>query len=112
MTDDNPQGLSIGDPMLDPWYRRAMRGFLDGYLADRGMASAKWPEDEPVIESRPGTMGGRPVFRGTRVPVEVLFENLADGLSLGEILDSYPTLDKADCQAAILQVCLILRENT
>ncbi len=36
------------------------------------------------------------MFRGTRVPIEVLFENLADGMSLDEILDEYPTLDRDD----------------
>jgi uncharacterized protein (DUF433 family) len=46
-------------------------------------------------------MGGRLVFRGTRIPVEVLFENLADGLSLDEIRDTYPTLKRADAIAAI-----------
>ena len=49
-----------------------------------------------LIVSDPDVMGGRPVFRNTRVPVEVLFENLADGLSLDEILESYPSLDRAD----------------
>lgn len=39
-------------------------------------------------------LGGTPVFSGTRVPVAVLFENLADGLTLDEILDSYPTLKR------------------
>jgi uncharacterized protein (DUF433 family) len=39
-------------------------------------------------------MGGRTVFAGTRLPVEVLFENLADGMSLDEILDAYPTLTR------------------
>lgn len=33
-------------------------------------------------------LSGTPVFAGTRVPVAVLFENLAGGLSLDEILDS------------------------
>jgi uncharacterized protein (DUF433 family) len=39
-------------------------------------------------------LGGTPVFVGTRVPVAVLFENLADGLTLEEILESYPTLSR------------------
>jgi uncharacterized protein (DUF433 family) len=51
---------------------------------------------DELIVSNPDVMGGHPVFRNTRVPVEVLFENLADGLSLDEILDSYPSLDRAD----------------
>lgn len=49
-----------------------------------------------LITSDPDLMGGRRVFRGTRVPIEVLFENLADGLSLEEILDEYESLDRAD----------------
>ena len=57
-------------------------------------------EDTPflsdLITANPAVMGGRRVFRGTRVPVEVLFENLADGMSLDEILDQYETLNRAD----------------
>ncbi len=51
---------------------------------------------DDLVTSRPDVMGGRRVFRGTRVPVEVLFENLADGMSLGEILQEYETLDRND----------------
>lgn len=51
---------------------------------------------DDLITSRPEVMGGRRVFRGTRVPVEVLFENLADGMSLDDILDEYETLDRDD----------------
>ena len=56
---------------------------------------------EAVVKSRlplsadPRVMGGRVVFAGTRVPVETLFEYLADGLSLDEIVDSFPTLDRS-----------------
>jgi uncharacterized protein (DUF433 family) len=50
-------------------------------------------------------LGGRLVFRGTRIPVEVLFENLADGLSLNEILDAYPNLQREDAIAAIEMAC-------
>jgi len=46
-------------------------------------------------------MGGRLVFRGTRIPVDILFDNLADGMSLDEILDAYPTLNRDDAVAAI-----------
>ncbi len=48
----------------------------------------------PVLSADPAVMGGRTVFAGTRLPVEVLFENLADGMSLDEILDAYPTLTR------------------
>lgn len=51
---------------------------------------------DELIVSNPEVMGGRRVFRGTRVPVEVLFENLADGMSVDEILSEYDTLDRDD----------------
>lgn len=44
----------------------------------------------------PEIMSGTPCFRGTRVPVAVLFENLADGLTIDEILESWPTLKRED----------------
>jgi uncharacterized protein (DUF433 family) len=55
----------------------------------------------PPFTSSPDVMGGRLVFRGTRIPVEVLFENLADGMSLADILDAYPGLSRKDAVAAI-----------
>jgi uncharacterized protein (DUF433 family) len=54
-----------------------------------------------VIIRHPDIMGGRPVFRGTRVPVEVLFENLKDGLSLDEIVAAYPSLSRDDLVACL-----------
>lgn len=42
-----------------------------------------------------------PVFIGTRVPVAVLFENLADGMSLDQILAAYPTLSREVVLAAL-----------
>jgi uncharacterized protein (DUF433 family) len=54
-----------------------------------------------LFASDPGVMGGRLVFRGTRIPVEVLFENLADGMSLDDILDAYPGLSRDRAVAAI-----------
>ena len=35
-----------------------------------------------------------PVFRGTRVPVAALLDNLADGLALDEFLDNFPTVSR------------------
>ena len=50
----------------------------------------------PVIVRDPEVLGGRPVFRGTRVPVSTLFDNLVDGLTVDQILAAHPTLDRAD----------------
>lgn len=46
-------------------------------------------------------LGGEAVFAGTRVPISALFDNIADGLSLDEILDSYPTISRAQALQAI-----------
>lgn len=56
---------------------------------------------DELLTADPGVMAGRRVFRGTRVPVEVLLENLADGLSLAEILDSYESLNRDDVVAVL-----------
>lgn len=39
-------------------------------------------------------LGGQPVFKGTRVPVESLFDHLEAGVSLDEFLDDFPTVSK------------------
>ncbi len=56
---------------------------------------------DDLITSSPEILGGRRVFRNTRVPVEALFDNLAAGMSLDEILDDFPTLDRADVVRAL-----------
>jgi uncharacterized protein (DUF433 family) len=54
-----------------------------------------------LIVSDPEILGGKPVFRGTRVPVSIVFDNLADGVGLDEILREYPTLDRTDVLAVL-----------
>jgi len=46
-------------------------------------------------------MSGAPVFRGTRVPVQSLFEYLEDNLSLDEFLDFFPTVRREDAIAVL-----------
>ncbi len=46
-------------------------------------------------------MSGAPVFRGTRVPVQSLFEYLEDNLSLDEFLDCFPTVRREDAIAVL-----------
>jgi uncharacterized protein (DUF433 family) len=54
-----------------------------------------------IVVSDPEIMGGVPCFRGTRIPVSTLFENLADGMGLDEVLEHWPTLDRADVLAVL-----------
>ena len=61
-----------------------------------------------LVTSDHEILGGTPVFTGTRVPIAVLFENLAGGLSLDEILDSYPTLKREQVVEALHQADSLL----
>ena len=47
-----------------------------------------------VIHSDPEILSGTTVFRGTRVPVRILFEFLAAGDSLDKFLDAYPSVSR------------------
>lgn len=49
---------------------------------------------EQIIGSDPEIMKGTPVFRGTRIPVDLVADMLAQGASAKEILEGYPTLDE------------------
>jgi uncharacterized protein (DUF433 family) len=53
------------------------------------------------IEINPKIMMGKPVIRGTRIPVELILRKLSEGAKQKEILDAYPRLTKEDIQAAI-----------
>jgi uncharacterized protein (DUF433 family) len=54
-----------------------------------------------LIVSDPEVMSGVPCFRGTRVPVAVLFENLAAGMTVEEILETWPSLEREDVLAVL-----------
>jgi uncharacterized protein (DUF433 family) len=43
----------------------------------------------PAVESVPGRVSGAWVFRGTRMPVATIFENLEDGLTIEEIMEQF-----------------------
>jgi uncharacterized protein (DUF433 family) len=49
----------------------------------------------------PKVMQGKPVIRGTRVPVELLLRKLGEGAAVEDLLDAYPQLTRQDIQAAL-----------
>lgn len=53
------------------------------------------------IEVDPRVMTGKPVIRGTRIPVELIIRKLAEGATREELLDAYPRLTQADLLAAL-----------
>ena len=50
----------------------------------------------------PEIMVGKPVIRGTRIPVDLILKLLGEGMTIEEILEDYPHLNKKDIQAALL----------
>jgi uncharacterized protein (DUF433 family) len=46
-------------------------------------------------------MSGTPVFEGTRVPVDALFNNLSAGVSLDEFLENFPTVSREQAIAVL-----------
>ncbi|WP_310395157.1 DUF433 domain-containing protein [Hymenobacter sp.] len=54
-----------------------------------------------LITANPAILGGQPVFAGTRVPIETLFDHLEAGVSLDGFLDDFPTVSKAQAIALL-----------
>jgi len=54
-----------------------------------------------LVVSDPGILGGKPVFRGTRLPVETLFEYLADGQTLDYYLETFPSVTREQVLAVL-----------
>jgi uncharacterized protein (DUF433 family) len=47
-----------------------------------------------AVESVPGKVGGAWVFRGTRMPVATVFENLEDGMSIAELVEQFDVTEE------------------
>jgi uncharacterized protein (DUF433 family) len=50
---------------------------------------------EPLITVSPEYLGGEPVFTGTRVPVQALFDYIEGGDPLDEFLDDFPNVTRS-----------------
>lgn len=53
------------------------------------------------IEVNPQIMLGKPVIRGTRIPVELILRKLSEGSTVADLLEGYPRLSREDIQAAM-----------
>jgi uncharacterized protein (DUF433 family) len=54
-----------------------------------------------AVERVPGKVSGTWVFRGTRVPVKALFENLEDGARVDEFLQWFPGVNRNQVEAVL-----------
>ena len=55
----------------------------------------------PVAERVPGKVSGAWLFRGTRVPIKALFDNLEDGASLDDFLEWFPGVSRQQVEAVL-----------
>lgn len=55
----------------------------------------------PAVESVPGKVSGAWVFRGTRIPVVAVFENLEDGLTIDQVVGLYDGLTREQVKAVL-----------
>ena len=64
------------------------------------MAGLDWSQC-PAVESVPGKVSGAWVFRGTRMPVATVFENLEDGMSIDELVETFDGLTREQIQSVL-----------
>ncbi len=57
--------------------------------------------DHSLVEIDPEKLGGTPVFRGTRVPIQNLYDSLESGESVEQFLEQYPTVSREQLIAVL-----------
>jgi uncharacterized protein (DUF433 family) len=65
-----------------------------------------------VITKNPDILGGTPIFRGTRVPIQALFDYLEGGETLEEFLQGFPTVSREAAIAALEEAKHLLLART
>ena len=65
----------------------------------------------PNIEIRREVMMGKPCIAGTRITVEAILEDMADGMTVPQVLEAYEDLTEEDVRAALEYAADYLREE-
>ena len=60
----------------------------------------------------PAVMVGKPIIKGTRIPVDLILKLVAQGISQKDILEDYPHLTKEDIKAALLYGAKLVSSET
>jgi uncharacterized protein (DUF433 family) len=64
-----------------------------------------------AVERHPDRVSGAWVFRGTRVPVAALFENLKDGASIEQFLEWFPGVERSQVEAVLEYEVMTLADS-
>lgn len=91
-------GQSRAKPLLNPesLIKYALSPVLPSIIIYR--PAMDWRD---YIETKPEVLAGKPVVTGTRIPVELVVELLAQDWAMEEILEQYPALSREDIQACL-----------
>jgi uncharacterized protein (DUF433 family) len=63
------------------------------------------------IEVNPKILGGKPVIKGTRIPVYLILELLSAGYNFKRIVKAYPSLTEQDIKAAVDYAAQIVKNE-
>lgn len=63
------------------------------------------------IEQHPEVMYGKPVLKGTRIPVDLIIEKLSLGETMDDLLAAYPTLDRERILACLAYATALIRNE-
>jgi uncharacterized protein (DUF433 family) len=88
-----------------------MESFILGHHRKPGVSWSVEAMDDRIgqrISIDPRVMAGKPVVRGTRIPVELIVRMLAQGIPESEILREYPRLQLEDIRAALAYAAEVL----
>lgn len=64
-----------------------------------------------AVERNPDIVSGAWVFRGTRVPVSALFENLKDGASIEQFLEWFPGVKRSQVESVLEHEMIMLADS-
>jgi uncharacterized protein (DUF433 family) len=74
---------------------------VEGLAIRRGIRTSWYNQAVNVIVKDRNILGGTPVFRGTRVPIQTLFDYLEGGETLEDFLQGFPTVTRETAVAAL-----------
>jgi uncharacterized protein (DUF433 family) len=74
------------------------------------MATKQQNYHERIVRIR-GVVGGKPVIKGTRIPVDMILERLTNDLDLQTLLEDYPDVTEADIKACVAYAKELVEEE-
>lgn len=93
----NAPSISGGEEAFEPFVPKA----LDRHTDQCNLYSYMSQSGAPVVHSDPNILSGTPVFVGTRVPAQSLFDYLEGGDTLDEFLRQFPSVRRDQAIAAL-----------